>query len=187
MLVAMPFCPLKISYGMLWHWKRAPLGKEGDERYELWHTAWINCCSVQRSKLISETYLICILFSYHLQLDFLGFPSYPPTNAAPTPARGPRTISSSLYPLHTLSILGDVNVPCSNSFINDRNTARCEVLIAVLIKVQSSGCVAVSTDNIYRILGALVSPSSVSSSPATEKSVTNFIGQDLTTHKTWTF
>jgi len=172
----MPHCPLKISCGMLWHWTRAPVGKEGEERCELWHAAWINCCSVQLFKFSSETYLICILFSYHLQIDFYGFHRYLQANAAPAPARSQRTLSSSLYPLiilYTLSVLDDVNVPCSNSFIRDRNTARYEVLTAVLIKVQSSGCGAVSTDS-DRLLGTLVSPVSVPSSPATEMSVTIF-------------
>ena len=153
----MPFCPLKISYGMLWHWTGAPLGKEGEERYELWHTAWINCCSVQRSELSSETYWICILFIYNFQLDFLGFPRHLQANAVPAPARGPRTLSSNFYPLiilHTISVLDDVNVPCSNSLINDRKTARCEVFIAGLIKVQSSGCGVVSTNKYLPTFGS---------------------------------
>jgi len=57
--------------------------------------------------------LICILFSYYLQLDFFGFPRYLQANAAPAPARGPRTLPSTLdtlFILYILSVLDDVNV-----------------------------------------------------------------------------
>jgi hypothetical protein len=96
-----------------------------------------------------KTYLIYILFDYQLQLDFLEFPWYLQANAVPATARVPRTLFSNLYPLiilYALSVLYGVNIPCSNSFINDRNTARCEILLAVLIKIRSSGCRVFSTD-----------------------------------------
>jgi hypothetical protein len=75
---------------------------------------------VQRSKLGSEAYLVCILFGKHRQLDFLGFPQDLQANAAPASTRVPRTLSFSLYPfiiLYALSILDGVNVPLRTALL----------------------------------------------------------------------